>query len=210
MIQIGEDFKRVDEELIEKYNKTTPATIGHVIEKGFTDPGIKPVYNNVKLVGTAFTVQLGGKDIAAISKAYELAQPGDILVVNSGNGSQWACAGEISTFKSMRLGIKGLIVDGAITDSLEMKAIGFPCYARYTNALVGRRLGNEGSVRMPVNIGGTVVNSGDLVVADDNGIVFLKVEEAEELIDQLLEKEASEVVLRDEYWKEVGKPVPEI
>lgn len=208
MIYEGSDFKRVEEELIKSYSKTTPATIGHFREKGFCDPAIKPVYRRVRLVGTAFTVQLGRKDIAAITRAYELIEKGDILVVNSGEGSPFACAGEISTFKSIRLGVKGLIVDGAVTDCLEMEAIKFPCFARSINSLVGRKLGEEGAVRVPVNIGGIVVNSGDLVVADDNGIVFLKPEEAEELLPKLLAKEADEEIKRAEFWKEIGKPVP--
>lgn len=210
MIYEGPDFKRIKKELIDGYSKTTPSTIGHFIEKGFCDPSIKPVYRGIRLVGTAFTVQIGRKDIAAISRAYELVQKGDIVVVNTGEGSPYACAGEISTFKSIKLGVKGLIVDGAVTDCLEMEAMKFPCFARDINALVGRRLGNEGAVRVPVNIGGIVVNSGDLVVADDMGIVFLNPTEADELLPSLLEKEADEEIKRAEFWKKVGKPVPVI
>lgn len=201
MIFEGADFKRVSSELIEKYEQTAPATIGHFVEKGFCDPQIKPVYSDVKLVGTAFTVQLGGKDIAAITRAYELCQPGDILVVNSGNSDRYACAGEVSTFKSIRLGVKGLIVDGAITDKKEMEEMHFPCFARQVTALVGKRIGEEGAVRVPVSIGGVVVNPGDLVVADDNGIVIMSSEEAEEWIGKCLEMEENEKGKRKDFWE---------
>jgi len=210
VIYEGPDFKRCDDKLIEGYMKTTPATIGHMLFDGFADLGIRPVYKRMKLVGTAFTVQLARMDIAAITRSYELSKPGDILVVNSGTGSVYACAGEISTIKSIRLKVKGLIVDGPVTDILEMEAMQFPCFSRGVSALVGRRLGNDGAVRVPVNIGGVVVNSGDLVVADDNGIVFLNPEKAEELLPKLLEKEMSEDTLRAEFWKEMGKDIPVI
>ncbi|WP_127579405.1 RraA family protein [Paenibacillus koleovorans] len=200
MIHVGPDFKRVDPDLIAGYRKTNPATVGHVREDGFADTAIRPVYRKLKLVGSAFTVQIAGRDLAAISKAYELAQPGDVLVVNGGDGPAYACAGEISTFTSMRMGLAGLIVDGAVTDVIEMEAIGFPCFARHISAKIGRKEGNSGAVRVPVEIGGVIVYPGDLVVADDNGIVFLNPEEAHELLPTLLEKEAAEVILRSDYW----------
>lgn len=210
MIQVGPDFKRVDQSLIEAYRRTTPATVGHVLHHGFADPGIRPVYRGARLVGSAFTVQIESHDITAISKAYELAQPGDVLVVASGADPSFACAGEMSTFKSVRLGIAGLVVDGSVTDALEMEAVEFPCFARYITPKVGRRIGENGSVRHPVTVGGVRVNPGDLVFADHNGVVFLNPEEAAQIIDQLLEMERKEVEVREAFWKERGQCVPVI
>src|SRR5690625_4626414 len=106
MINIDPDFTRVDQEIIELYSEISPATIGHLLEKEVCDPEIRPVFSNIKLVGTVLTVQIFGKDISAISKAYELAQPGDVLVVKCENvdGLHYACAGEMSTYKSKKLG----------------------------------------------------------------------------------------------------------
>lgn len=207
MIHIGQNFSRVEKELIEGFSKVSPATLGHHLEKEVCSPDIRPVYRPIKLVGTAFTVQTYGKDISAISKAYELAKPGDVLVVNcEGNDSfPYACAGEMSTFKSKRLGIAGLIVDGGITDSSEMEEIGFPCFAKHVTALVGRRIGEKGKVLVNVDIGGVTVKPGDLVVADDDGIVFLNPADAKKLLPDMLAKEAEEDVVRAEYWKEVGQ-----
>lgn len=207
-IFVGPDYTRPDAELIAQYRLTTPATVGHFLNLGFADPGIRPVYKGCKVVGPAFTVRIDCMDLAGISKAYELIQPGDVLVVDTGGDAAHACAGEISTFKSMRLGIAGLIVDGAVTDTLEFEAIGFPTWSRYVSALVGRRIGNNGAVRVPVSVGGVVVNPGDLVVADDNGMVFLNPAQAAELLPTLLQKEADEKKLREEYWAQRGQPVP--
>ncbi|MFD1361317.1 RraA family protein [Lentibacillus salinarum] len=208
MIKIGSDFPRVDNALIEGFKKTTPATVGHYLRTGFCDPGIKPVFRNAKCVGTAFTVQMMGEDIGAIKKAYELVQEGDVLVVSDADGSTYACAGEVSTFKSIRLGINGLVVDGAVTDCLEMEDMGFSCFAKYINALVGKPEGNQGAVRVPVKIGGVDVNPGDLVIADDNGIAFLYPEKAKEILPEMLQKEEEENILREEFWNEIGKPMP--
>lgn len=210
MIFDGGEFARVDSDLLAGYRRTTPATVGHFRDKGFADPALRPVYRRVRLVGSAFTVRTAGADIAAISRAYELAQPGDVLVVDASGERRHACAGEVSTFKSIRLGLAGLIVDGAVTDTLEFEVLGFPCFARYVSALVGRRLGNSGAVRVPVQCGGAIVNPGDLVVADDNGIVFLAPDDAAELLPALLEKEAAERQARTAYWAERGQPMPVI
>ena len=208
MIIIGEDFARPSNEIMVGYRKTTPATIGHFRNTGFSDPGIRPVYPRIRVVGPAFTVRTDGMDISGISKAYELVQHGDVLVVDTGGDRSHACAGEVSTFKSIRLGIAGLIVDGAVTDSLEFAAINFPCWSRHVSALVGRRLGHSGAVRVPVQVGGVVVNPGDLVVADDNGVVFLNHGEAADLLPTLLEKEAEENRVREAFWQERGLPMP--
>ncbi|HYF93783.1 MAG TPA: hypothetical protein VD969_16330 [Symbiobacteriaceae bacterium] len=207
-IFVGPDYERPAANLTQQYRLTTPATVGHFLNIGFADPSIRPVYRGCKVVGPAFTVRTDGMDIAGISKAYELVKPGDVLVVDTGGDRQHACAGEVSTFKSIRLGIAGLIVDGAVTDTLEFEALGFPCFSRTVSALVGRRIGNHGAVRVPVQCGGVVVNPGDIVVADDNGIVFLSPAQAAELLPTLLQKEADEKAIREEFWEQKGQPVP--
>lgn len=210
MIDVGPDFPRVNAELIDAFRRTTPATVGHVLDHGFTDPCIRPVYRGARTVGSAFTVQIESMDVAAISKAYELALPGDVLVVAAGGDRRFACAGEMSTFRSIRMGLAGLVVDGSVTDIREMEVMKFPCFARHITPQVGRRVGDKGSVRRPVTIGGVLVRPGDLVLADDNGVVFLDPAEAAGIIDELLEKERKEDELRKVFWGERGQAVPVI
>lgn len=210
MIEVGSDFARVDTELVDAYRRTTPATVGHVLDHGFADPCLRPVYRGARALGSAFTVRIESMDIAAISKAYELVKPGDVLVVAAGGDSGFACAGEMSTFKSIRLGIAGLVVDGSVTDIREMEAMEFPCFARHITPLVGRRIGEKGSVRQPVTVGGVLVHPGDLVFADDNGVVFLDPTEAAAIIGELLEKEREEAEPREIFWRERGLAVPVI
>lgn len=210
MIEAGPDFARVDTALIDSYRRTTPATVGHVLDHGFADPCLRPVYRGARVLGSAFTVQIESMDIAAISKAYELAKPQDVLVVAADGDSRFACAGEMSTFKSITLGIAGLVVDGSVTDIREMEAMKFPCFARRITPMVGRRIGEKGSVRKPVTVGGVLVHPGDLVFADDNGVVFLDPAEAAVIIGELLEKEGKEAELRESFWRERGMAVPVI
>ncbi len=210
MIDVGPDFARVNAELIDAYRLTAPANVGHVLDHGFADPCIRPVYRGARAVGSAFTVQIESMDVAAISKAYELAGPGDVLVVAAGGDRKFACAGEMSTFRSIRMGLAGLVVDGSVTDVREMEIMNFPCFARHITPLVGRCIGEKGSVRQPVIIGGVLVRPGDLVLADDNGVVFLDPAEATRIIDELLEKERKEDELRKAFWSERGQAVPVI
>ena len=69
MIEVGPDFARVDTALIDSYRRTTPATVGHVLDHGFADPCLRPVYRGAGVLGSAFTVRMESMGIAAISKA---------------------------------------------------------------------------------------------------------------------------------------------
>ena len=80
-----------------------------------------------------------------------------------------------------------------------MEQIRFPVYARSWSARVGSNIGHSGAIQVPVLCGGVIVNPGDLIVADDNGVAVLSVAEAEELLDYCLGVEAREAAMRAEY-----------
>ena len=201
-MQINEDFTRPRQELIDAYRDIAPATLGHMHDIRFMDTGIKPLFSNVTLVGPAFTVRTRGMDAAALSKVDELAKPGDVVVVDRGGDHEHAVIGEFRALKHIRLGLAGWIIDGAATDVLEIQKMRFPLYARTVSALVGKMIGKEGAVGVPVQCGGVVVNPGDLIVADDNGIAILSHEEAEEHLEHGLAVAERERRMREEYAEE--------
>lgn len=198
-MQIGERGVKLSGELIERYRGVAPATIGHLAGTRVMSSAIKPGYRNCKLVGQAFTVGSFGLDISATSKACELIEAGEVMVVDRGGDVENACIGEFRALAQQKKGVAGWVIDGAATDILEVDAMKFPIFARTWSARVGHPANLGGLINLPVTCGGVVVHPGDLIVGDDNGVAVLSPEEAETLLAKCLEVEAREAERRLEY-----------
>lgn len=136
-----------------------------------------------KLVGSAVTVKTRPGDNLFIYKAMTLIQPGHVLVVDAGGDLTNACVGEIMKRYLQRLGCVGLIVDGAIRDVAAFENDSFPCYAR-GHVHRGPYKDGPGEVNVPVTIGGQVIYPGDVIVADEDGIVSFPVSQADALVEK--------------------------
>jgi regulator of RNase E activity RraA len=164
------------------------------------DSGIKPVYRRCKLVGPALTVRApGGVDAGVLSEVTALARPGDVIVVDRGGDTEHACFGEFRALKHLELGIEGWVIDGATCDVIALEDMQFPTFSRTVSALVAKLVGLQGEVNTPIVCGGVVVNPGDLIIGDDDGVVVLSPAEAEDLLPTCLEKEDKEVEMRKPY-----------
>ncbi len=172
----------VPAELLDAYRSLPPATIGHVIDDGFVDGSIRPLWSHVAVVGTAVTLRYVDNDLQPTASAIEQLRPGDVLVIDQGGVTRQACWGEMTSLAARARGCVGVIVDGAVTDVVEITEHRLPTFARATAALVGRSTGTGGGgVNLPVSCGGVAVHPGDLIVADDNGIVVIPPERAVEV-----------------------------
>lgn len=196
-------------ELVEAYRRVAPATLGHLKLRGFMDPGIKPLNRGIRVVGPALTVSAPGMDIAALQKAYDLAEPGDVIVVERCGERIYACIGDTTALKAKLRGVAAVIVDGAITDSGEIEALGLPVWCRSSSAVVARNLGIDGEVNGIISCGGVVVRPGDLVIADDNGIAALTPAEAAELLEQALAQEERSSLRKAQLLEQAGGISPE-
>jgi regulator of RNase E activity RraA len=146
------------------------------------DNEIKPIYRLGRVVvGRAVTLKMTPGDATLTRPAIAALGPGDILVIDSSNNRQIAAWGEMTSLAAKVRGAVGVIIDGLATDVLEITDMDMPTFARGLSALVGRRTGHEGGVNVPVQCGGALVNPGDVVVADDNGIVVIPASEASEV-----------------------------
>lgn len=199
---VNTEFKRPSQELIEAYKRIAPATLGHMHNIRFIDQGIKPLFPGVIMVGPAFTVRTEGMDAAALVEVDKHAKPGDIVVVDRGGDYKHAVIGEFRALKHIRMGLGGWIIDGAATDVLEIQEMRFPVFARSVSALVAKMVERDGAVGVPIQCGGVVVNPGDLIVADDNGIAVLSHEEAEAHLEHGLAVADREEKMRLEYAEE--------
>ncbi|PRY05949.1 RraA family protein [Paraburkholderia sp. BL25I1N1] len=132
-----------------------------------------------KLVGTAFTVKTRPGDNLIIYKALMMMQSGHVLVVDGGGEQHNALVGELVKLHAEQHGCVGFVIDGSIRDVAAFEA--FPCYARSISHR-GPYKDGPGELNVPVSIGGQVVNAGDLVVGDEDGVVFFPQDSAEELL----------------------------
>lgn len=140
-------------------------------------PGIAamPPGNPTRLFGPAFTVRTRPGDNLVVHKALDLAQPGDVLVIDAGGSTMRATLGGLICRYAQSRGLAGLVVDGAVRDLADIGALGLPVFARGFTHL-GPYKDGPGEIGGPVNIGGTVVRSGDVVVGDVDGLVFVPAE----------------------------------
>ncbi len=189
---------RISDELIKAYENVAPATLGHMTNLRFMDSGIKPVYRRCHVVGRAFTVwSPGGIDAMILDEAVDKAQPGDVIVVDRAGDTEYACIGEFRALADLKRGIAGWVIDGAICDVVAIGDMAFPTFCRSVSALVAQSAGLSGAINVPITCGGIVVNPGDLILGDDDGVVVLSPEEAERLLPKCLEVTEREIKKRE-------------
>ncbi|MFG6668413.1 RraA family protein [Halomonas sp. HNIBRBA4712] len=142
---------------------------------------LKLYHDGTKMVGTAFTVKCRPGDNLFIYKALSMIQPGHIIVIDGGGHLDNALIGELILLYAKHRGCAGFVVDGAIRDVKAFAEESMPCYAR-GNCHRGPYKTGPGAINVPVSVGGQVVNPGDIIVGDEDGIVSFPQSQADELI----------------------------
>ncbi|AWN54429.1 RraA family protein [Methylobacterium sp. 17Sr1-1] len=132
--------------------------------------GLRPFHRAGTLTGIALTVRVRSGDNLAIHQALNLAQPGDVLVVDGGGDTSRALVGDIMKAIAESRGVAGFVIDGAIRDSAAFAVSDFPCYARAAIHRGPYKAG-PGAINGPVSVGGWTVRPGDVVVGDADGVV---------------------------------------
>ena len=143
------------------------------------------------LLGQALTVRVRSGDNLMIHKALQIARPGDVLVVDGGGTVDRALIGDIMKNVAKSRGLAGAVIDGAIRDSATFREDNFPCYARGVTHR-GPFKDGPGEINVQVSIDGDVVNPGDIVVGDDDGVLFISPAHADALAAASRKKLADE------------------
>lgn len=188
---VNKQIKRVPPELIEKFRKLHPSTLGH-LRDGIFLTSLKPNKRPIKIIGSALTVRIPHLDSTAVHLSLDFAQSGDVIVVSMSGDYSRACWGGMVTYAAIKKGIIGAIVDGSICDVEEITELNFPIFSRGISPLTTRILGIEGEIGFTVAIDGVPINSGDLVFADDDGVAILSQQYAAQIAEELEEKETGE------------------
>ncbi|MED7789151.1 RraA family protein [Francisella sp. 19X1-34] len=178
-------------ELTEFLDFSTCNYADFLADDAFMDIGIKPLWSNMpRLVGRAFTVKCEAGDNLMVHAAIYKAPPGSILVIDAGD-SRFAVAGGNVCATAAERGILGFIIDGAIRDVGEIREMKFPVYARGNVPKPGKKL-KLGEMKTPIKCGGININNGDIIVADEEGIVVIKPENAQDLLAKTKAKQTKE------------------
>ncbi|MBN1827592.1 MAG: RraA family protein [Deltaproteobacteria bacterium] len=193
------DFERPAEEIIRSYRTVMEKTgcltgnVGDCLGRGAAmNSCIGSLASGMKVVGPALTVKVPPCDNLMIHKAMTLIKPGDVLVVDGGGNHSWALMGFLMISTAIKIGVAGIVIDGCVRDAQEIRKSGFPVFSAGLSPNGPFKEG-PGEINYPVNCGGLIVNPGDIIVADDDGVVVLKKEYAAATI-----AEVNKVIEREE------------
>jgi RraA family protein len=184
--RVNLDFPRPDPALIEGFQRHATPDISDLLNRLYAvDPAIQCLTSDHHvLYGPACTVKVFPGDNLMVHKALDVAQPGDIIVIDAAGSKQNAVLGDLISTKARHRGIAGVIVDGLVRDLPGILPLDFPVFARGTTP-IGPLHRGPGEINYPICCGGVVVNPGDLIAADAAGVIVIPREIARALLDRL-------------------------
>lgn len=149
------------------------ATLGHFLEMGFMAPSIQGMIPEARAFGPALTVRMMGDDGAPLVEALSGAQPGQVIVIDRCGDLRHACWGAVTTAAAQARGVAGTVIDGFTTDRSAILAAGYPVWCRGRSPITTKSRGLAGDVNIQINCGGVAVRPGDMVLADESGVLIL-------------------------------------
>jgi len=187
---------KTERAVVEQLRTLDTATLFESGARAAKEPEIRMLSGNDRLAGPALTVACPPGDNLMIHLAVARAQAGIVLVAQS-HDPGYAVWDEVLTVAAMARGIAGLVLDGSVRDLGAIRRLGFPVFARGT-ALPGTTKSVHGTIGQATTCGGALVCPGDIVVADESGIVLIRPEEAEQVLARALELCRKEAAIMDE------------
>ncbi len=164
-------------------------------QRGAVDPRIAALDPAMRVVGPALTVDIRPSDNLMIHYALTKAKPGDVLVIDAKGFVDAGPWGDILTLAAKKIGLAGLVIDGAVRDASAIVEMSFPVFCRGL-CIKGTNKQQPGKVNVPVTVGGVVVRPGDIVVGDRDGLVVVAKEEVAQVIQASEERERKEEIMR--------------
>lgn len=165
-------FKRKGEEQIrEILEQVSAANLSDSLHRGGVLQGIRPLFPGIRMLGRAVTVRTYPGDWAKPVQAIDVAEPGDVVVIDAG-GVGPALWGELATHSALQKGLAGVVIDGALRDSDDIISLRFPAFSRLVMPNAGEPKG-FGEIGVPVTVGGVRVDPGDWLLGDGDGVVVL-------------------------------------
>lgn len=188
--RVRKEINRPADELIAAFREFPTPDISDIINRLYTmSSDIQNVSNDKEICGPACTVKVFPGDNLMVHKALDVAKPGDVVVVDTSGNRSHAVLGDLVSNKAKHIGIQAFVIDGLVRDIDGIRETGLPVYASGITP-IGPLHRGPGELNYSVSCGGIVVNPGDIIRGDQNGIVVVRKDFAAEVLERLHHQKA--------------------
>jgi len=183
-------------DLIKQLSQFSAATVHEALGRyGNLPSAIKPISSTMKVCGPAYTVKTMPRDNILLHRAYAYAKPGDVIIANCSGFYEAGYWGDLMSLGAKTKGINGLVIDGCVRDGDDIEAMGFPVFSRGL-CILGTSNHGDGFLNEPIIIGGVLINPGDIIIGDRDGVVVVPKNRIIEAIEKSAAREAKEENVR--------------
>lgn len=183
-------------DVIKQLSQFSAATIHEALGKyGNLPSAIKPISSTMKICGPAYTVKTMPRDNILLHRAYAYAKPGDVIIANCSGFYEAGYWGDLMSLGAKTKGINGLVIDGCVRDADDIEAMGFPVFSRGL-CILGTSNHGDGFLNEPIVIGDVLINPGDIIIGDRDGVVVVPQNRIAEAIEKSAAREAKEENVR--------------